>query len=69
VWTAPRRHRLMKLRVGDVVTAKRGDQAVTGRVSRVEADGFWLESPDGMSYRSGLASREPDRSEQSDSEG
>jgi hypothetical protein len=28
-------------------------------VTRVEADGFWIESPDGMSYRFALASIDP----------
>jgi hypothetical protein len=41
----------MKLRVGDTLSAKRGDLTITGTVSRVEAEGFWIESPDGMSYR------------------
>jgi len=51
VWTIPRRYRLMKLRVGDTLSAKRGDLTITGTVSRVEAEGFWIDSPDGMSYR------------------
>jgi hypothetical protein len=46
----------MRLRVGDTFSAKRGNLAITGTVTRVEADGFWIESPDGMSYRFGLAS-------------
>jgi len=68
VWTAPRRYRLMKLRIGDALTAERGELSVTGRVSRVEPDGFWLDSPDGMSYRFALASADRDQTEPSDPE-
>jgi hypothetical protein len=56
VWTMPRRYRLMKLRVGDTLSAQRGDLAITGTVSRVEADGFWIQAPDGMAYRFSVAS-------------
>jgi len=59
MWTVPSRHRLMRLRVGDTFSAKRGNLAITGIVTRVEADGFWIESPDGMSYRFALSSTEP----------
>jgi len=59
MWTPPRRHRLMKLRVGDRVIVKRDTQAFTGEVSRVEADGFWIASPDGLSYRFAVAPAEP----------
>lgn len=59
MWTVPSRHRLMRLRVGDTFSAKRGNLAITGIVTRVEADGFWIESPDGMSYRFALASIDP----------
>ena len=59
MWTAPKRHRLMKLRLGDTLSAARGDLTITGKVNRVEADGFWIESADGMSYRFALPSVEP----------
>ena len=36
----------------------RGNQAITGTVTRGEADGFWIGSPDGIAYRS-LPSSEP----------
>jgi hypothetical protein len=52
----------MKLRVGDALSARRGELTITGTVSRVEADGFWVESPDGMSYRFTL-DPEPERGE------
>jgi len=51
VWTIPRRYRLMKLRIGDTLSAKRGELTIAAPVSRVDADAFWIESPDGMSYR------------------
>lgn len=59
MWTVPKRHRLMKLRVGDTLSAKRGDLTITGTVNRVDIDGFWIQSPDGMSYRFALPSVEP----------
>ena len=55
MWTVPGRHRLMKLRLGDSVTIKRGVQNVEGTITRVEPDGFWIMAPDGMSYRFSLA--------------
>jgi hypothetical protein len=55
VWTVPGRHRLMKLRLGDNVTLRRGVQTVEGTMTRVESDGFWIIAPDGMSYRFSLA--------------
>ncbi len=58
----------MKLKPGDALTVARGDQPLTGRVSRVEPDGFWLASPDGMSYRFGLETPEPGEGEASDAE-
>jgi hypothetical protein len=51
VWTVPSRHRLMKLRLADNVTIKRGTQIIAGTITRLEPDGFWIMAPDGMSYR------------------
>lgn len=59
MWTPPRRHRLMKLRIGDTVIVKREVQDFTGEVSRIEADGFWIASPDGLSYRFAVMPSEP----------
>jgi len=66
VWTVPGRHRLMKLRLGDNVTLRRGVQTVEGTITRIESDGFWIMAPDGMSYRFSLGGStdiaEPSRS-------
>jgi len=59
MWTLPSRYRLMRLRIGDTLVVKRGNQAITGTVTRGEADGFWIGSPDGMAYRFALPSTEP----------
>ena len=54
VWTAPRRYRLMKLRLADNLVINRGSQTIAGTVTRLEPDGFWIEAADGMSYRFAL---------------
>jgi len=59
MWQAPeKRYRLVRLKLGDTVTVAR-DNPVSGTLVRFEADGFWLECPDGMAYRYVLGTAEP----------
>jgi hypothetical protein len=59
MWIPPRRHRLLKLSVGDSVTAKHDPQTFAGEVTPVEPNGFRIPSPDGLSYRFAVTPSEP----------